>query len=65
MTPESTPDEVALRAANRVRAAVDDLNVAFDEMWDAGAHDLAETIANVRAAGLGVLTDIERWADGA
>lgn len=56
--------EVALQAANHLRAAIDSLNAAFDVMWDAGAHDIGESIARSKSAAMGDLTDVERWADG-
>lgn len=61
----SETSELALRAANRLRAAIDDLNAAYEVMWEAGAHDIAEQIANTAASARGDLTDVERWGEGA
>lgn len=61
---EQDVQEVALRAANHLRSAIDSLEAAYDVLWDAGAHDTADGVGNTKSAAMGCLTDVERWADG-
>lgn len=58
-----TPDD-ALAASNHLRSAVDSLNAAYEVLWEAGAHDVAEQIANTAASARGDLSDVGLWADG-
>lgn len=59
------PGDIALSAANRIRAAIDDLNQAFETMWAAGAHDAAEDIASIVSSARSALWHVEIWGEGA